>query len=180
MKQLTKEEILHWLDRYNKEEDLYNTGLEEELRANFRKNKFITKENLEKIIEWKFQGRLIGRRKRILNLLTPVKDEFIQKVSKLAFQTEDDEVRLNLLTSIRGVGVALSSVILTFYDPKRYGVVDIHDWRELYGKEPANMFTNHKHTLKFFTKLREIANQTGLTCRDVEKALFKKNLEESK
>lgn len=177
---MNKDEILKWKARYDEEEDLYNTGLEKELRAKFQKNKLITKEDLEKIIEWKFQGRLKGRRKRILNLLSPVKDEFIQQVSKLAFQTEEDEVRLSLLSSIRGIGMALSSVILTFYDPKKYGVVDIHDWRELFGKEPADMFTNHKHTLKFFAKLREIAEKTGLTCRVVEKALFKKNLEESK
>lgn len=177
---MDKEEILKWKARYDKEEDLYNTGLEKELRTKFEKNKFITKEDLEKIIGWKFQGRLIGRRKRILNLLSPVKDEYIQQVSKLAFQAEDDEARLSLLTSIRGVGVALSSVILTFYDPKRYGVVDIHDWRELFGKEPADIFTNHKHILKFFAKLREITEKTGLACRVVEKALFKKNLEESK
>ena len=176
---MNKDEILKWKTRYDNEEDLYNTGLEEELRIKFQKNKFITKEDLERIIEWKFQGRLKGRRKRILNLLSPVKDEFIQQVSNLAFQTEDDGVRLSLLTSIRGVGVALSSVILTFYNPKRYGIVDIHDWRELFGKEPINMFTNHKHTLKFFEKLREVADKTGLTCREVEKALFKKNLEES-
>ena len=74
--------------------------------------------------------------------------------------------------------MALSSVILTFYDPKRYGIIDIHDWRELFGKEPADLFTDYKHTLKFFTKLREIAEETGLTCRVVEKALFMKNLKD--
>ena len=33
---MDKNEILKWLDRYNKEEDLYNTGLEKELRIKFQ------------------------------------------------------------------------------------------------------------------------------------------------
>lgn len=183
MKQLSKDELLHWLDKYNKEEDLYNTGLEEELRIKFQKNRFITKNDLKRIVEWKFQGRLKGRQKRILNLLSSVEDDFIQNVSKLAFQTEDDRTRLSLLSSIRGVGNALSSVILTFFNPNKYGVLDIHDWRELYdkkqGEEPPDLFLNHKRAIDFFQKLREISFETGLCCRDVEKALFKKNLEKS-
>lgn len=183
MKQLTKNELLHWLERYNKEEDLYNTGLEEELRNKFQKYRFMTKDDLLRIVEWKFQGRLKGRQIRIKNLLGSVEDDFIQNVSTLAFQTEDDRTRLSLLSSIRGVGNALSSVILAFFNPKRYGVLDIHDWREIYdkkqGEEPPDLFLNHKRAIDFFQKLREISYGTGLCCRDVEKALFKKNLEES-
>ena len=175
-----KDEILKWLARYDKEEDLYNTGLESGLRVKFQRNRFITKEDLKKIIEWKFQGRLKGRQKRILNLLNPVNDKLVQSVSKLAFKTEDDTIKLKLFCSIRGVGPALSSVILTFFNPNKYGVFDIHVWRELFGKEPRDLFTNHNHIFKFFVKIREIAAKTGLTCREIEKALFKKNLEESK
>jgi hypothetical protein len=177
---MNKNEILKWETVYNKEEELYNPGLEEELRTKFQKDKFVTKKDLEEIVKWKFQGRLKGRGKRILNLLNSVEDEFIQQVSKLAFQAEDDKIRLSLLTSIKVVGVALSSVILTFYDPKRYRIIDIHDWQEMFGKEPADLFTDYKHTLKFFAKLRKIADETGLTCRVIEKALFMKNLKDSR
>jgi len=177
---MDKDEILKWLARYDKEEDLYNTGLEGELRTKFQRNKFITKDDLKRIVKWKFQGRLKGRQIRILNLLSPVEDKFVEDVSKLAFETEDDILKLKLLCSIRGVGPALSSVILTFYNPNKYGVFDIHDWRELFGKEPADLFTNHRYILKFFAEIREISTKTGITCREIEKALFKKNLEESR
>lgn len=177
---MNKDEILKWVDRYNKEEDLFNTSLESELGTKFQKNRYITKDDLERIIEWKFQGQLRGRQTRFKNLLKSVDDDFIQNISKLAFQTEDDKTRLSLLSSIKGVGNALSSVILAFFDPSNYGVLDIHDWRELFGKEPKDLFNNHKRAIDFFLKLREISSQTGLHCRDVEKALFKKNLEESK
>ena len=177
---MDKDEISKWLDRYNKEEDLYNTGLENELGTKFRRNKFITKEDLKKIIKWKFQGRLKGRQKRILNLLNPVENKFVVNVSKLAFGREEDLMKLKLFCSIKGVGPALSSVILTFFDPNKYGVFDIHVWRELYGKEPTDIFSNHNNVLKFFTEIREMSTKIGLTSRQIEKALFKKNLEESK
>ena len=177
---MNKKEIIFWRNKYNKEEDLYNKGLEEELRKKFQKNNQITKSDLAEIIKWKFQGRLKGRQKRILNLLAPVEDSFIREKSSLAFKIRNDKERLNLLSSIRGVGNTLSSVILTFYNPNNYGVLDIHAWRALFGKEPQDLFSNHKDAVKFFNKLREISSNTALPCRDIEKALFKKDLEKTK
>jgi len=177
---MNKKEIIFWRDKYNKEEDLYNKGLEEKLRDKFQKNNQITKSDLVRIIKWKFQGRLLGRQKRILNLSNTVKNSFIKEVSKSVFKTKDDKDRLKILSSIRGVGNALSSVILTFYDPQNYGVLDIHAWRALFGKEPKDLFSNHKKAIKFFNVLRKISLNTGLSCRDIEKALFKKDLEKQR
>ncbi len=153
------------------------TGVEEDLRRKFREKGFVSKEDLKRIIEWKFQGRLYGRQQRVLRLMEGVEDSFIKDMSRLAFKNKDDKTRLNLLTSIRGVGNALSSVILAFYDPQNYGVFDIHAWRGLFGKEPKDLFVNSKRAIEFFTKLREISSKTGLACRDIEKAIFKKDLD---
>ncbi len=177
---MNKDELLFLRNRYDQEEDLYNKSDEEELRKRFHKNRFITKQDLTKIIKWKFQGRLTGRQKRILNLLNDVEESFIEEISKSAFKSKDDGIRLKLLSSIKGVGNALSSVILTFYDPQNYGVLDIHAWRGLFGKEPNDIFSNPDQAMKFFKKLRKISSETGLSCRDIEKAIFKKDLDQSK
>lgn len=174
---MDKKEILYWKERYNKEEDLYSKGEEDYLRSKFRKNKFITKVDLIRIVKWKFQGRLLGRQKRILKLLGKVNDKFIREASKLSFRTPYDELRLRLFSSISGVGYALGSVILTFYDLQNYGVLDIHAWRGIFGKEPNDLFTNIQRPLQFLNKLREISSKTELSCRDIEKAFFKRDLE---
>ena len=75
------------------------------------------------------------------------------------------------------VGPAVASTILTFYNPKEYGVFDIHIWRELFGKEPKNLFTTENY-LKLLAELRGLANKYGLDTRIVEKAFFKKNIDE--
>jgi len=129
-------------------------------------------------VKWKFQGRLEGRQKRILKFLNTVDDEFIIDLSRLAFKAKDDNKRVQLLCTIDGVGTAVASTILAFYNPENYGVFDIHVWRELFGKEPNSLFTDTKNVFRFFERLREIALKTELTCRDIEKALFKKNLDE--
>lgn len=177
---MDREFLIFWRDKYDREEDLYNKGDEEELRRKFQENQYITKDDLIKTIEWKFQGRLTGRQKRILKILKPVDDEYIIDISKLVFKVSDDEKRVKLLCTINGVGTAVASTILTFYDPENYGVFDIHAWRELFGKEPKSLFTDIRNVIKFFERLREIGKKTKLPCRDVEKALFKKNYDESK
>lgn len=171
--------IIFYRDKYDREEDQYTRGDEKDLRDRLRQNNHLTKEDLMQIIKWKFQGRLAGRQKRFLRMIEDANDPFIRNVSKLAFEAADDETRIKLFCVIKGIGTALTSVILAFYDPDNYGIMDIHSWRELFGKEPNDLFSSHRYLLRFLNKLREISKEVDLHCRDIEKALFKKNLDES-
>jgi len=177
---MDKKSIISWRKKYDKEEDLYTKGEEEELRAKFQKNKFMTKDDLKRIVKWKFQGKLEGRQKRILKLLENVDGKFIKGISRLAFETKNDKERIKLFCVIEGIGPAVASVILAFYDPENYGVFDIHAWDELFGERLKDLFSNINHLIHFFEKVREISRRVNMPCRDVEKALFKKNYDESK
>lgn len=179
---MSRGQVTFWIEKYDKEEDQYNTGLEQQLGDKLRRTRVLTKGELSQIIEWKFQGRLLGRRKKILNLISDVPDEFIGKTSSESFNEHDERVRIGKLMGryggIRGVGPAIASVVLTFFDPKNYGVFDIHAWRELMGRQPEDLFTLD-NLMRFLTKLREEAIRLQLDARLVEKAYFKKNLDES-
>jgi hypothetical protein len=172
---MNREEIIFWRDKYDREEDKYVTGTEEELRAKFRENRHATKEDLEKIIKWKFQGRLAGRQKMNLTRISRVEDWVIKKITGLAFEMPTDKLKLKLLTAIDGVGASVASVILTFYDPDNYGVLDFHAWHGLYNND-KKIFTEQE-CLRYFKDLRAKAREVGLPCRDVEKAIFKKDLD---
>ena len=184
MGSLTKEQIACWSKKYDDEEDLDNSNLEQELGDKLRRTKELTKDELKQIIEWKFQGRLLGRRKRSLNIISPIPDDFVRKVTREAFNEQDERLRIRKLMGryggIAGVGPAIASVILTFYDPENYGVYDIHAWRELFGKDPADLFTNFDQLMTFLARLKNEAKQMGCNVRIVEKAYYKKNLDESK
>jgi hypothetical protein len=174
---MQKEELLQWIHVYDQETSQSDARIEQELRQRFQSNQNMTKQDLQHVIEWKFSGRLQGRRKRVLQLIEDLDETFIHELSALVFKYENDEIRLKLLTTIRGIGNALSSVILAFYDPHHYGVLDIHAWRELFHEpEPYDIFVSYKQAIRFLQRLREISSNTGLSCRDIEKAYFMKNM----
>ena len=124
--------------------------------------------------------RVTREKKRILKLVDETEDGLIQKTCNRVFSltTNDDTTRVKSLGDLNGVGPALASAILTFYDPKKYAVFDIHIWREMRGKEPKNLFTARNY-LKLLADLRRIASDYNLDVRTVEKALFKKNVDKT-
>ena len=175
---MEKEEILNWNAKYDKDHPWW-TQKEKELGDKLRRSKVLTKDDLIKIVEWKFQT-LPGRKKRVLGLVAKNDDAEVRRVSSEFFRFDSKIASYNVerLVRIGGVGPAVASTILSFYNPKEYGIFDIHVWRELFGKEPKNLFTT-KNYLRLLTKLRQIACKYDLAVRTVEKALFKKNLDES-
>ncbi len=183
MSYLSREQVLSWSQKYDKEEDLYNTGLEQDLGDKLRRTQELTRQELDRIVGWKFQGRLVGRRNLTLKRISVVDDAFIRRVSNESFNEQDDRMRIKKLmgrsNGIAGVGLALATVILTFYDPRNFGVYDIHAWREMFGKEPNDLFSNIENLVKFLERLREEARTMELNARVVEKAYFKKNMDES-
>jgi len=150
---------------------------EKELGKKIRKEKEIGKETLYEIVRWKFSS-LPGRIKRTFNLLEETSDEIIRRTTRKALSDNllEDEKRIKELRKIKGIGISLASVILTFCDPERYCIYDIHVVRELYGKEPKYMFTNNKYYFKLLQDLRDLGQKTGLNVRTIEKALFLKNI----
>jgi hypothetical protein len=173
---MTKEELIYWLKKYNSEEDLYNKGEEKKLGEKFRQNNYIEKEDLINVLKWKFQGPLVGRQKMNIERVNKIDDLFIEEVSSLAFKTSNDQLKFKLLSCIDGVGLSVASVILSFYNPKNYGILDIHSWRGLFNeKEPKNIFASIKPSLKFLQELRSISKKYNMACREIEKAYFKED-----
>jgi len=177
-KKVEKQEIVAWSERYDEQHPWW-VEKEKRLGEKLRQRGELTKEDLIRIVEWKFQS-LPGRKKRILSLVAQNQDGVIRSVSSsvLKLPREHDYEKIGKLTSLHGVGPAIASTILTFHDPKNYGVFDIHVWRELFGKETQPLFTT-RNCLTLLSKLRELAGKHYLDVRMIEKALFKKNIHRS-
>lgn len=173
----SKEEILRWRDEYNKCEDSFTKGIEESLRLKFQQQGYATWEDIELLFRWKF-AEMPGRLKRSLNLLGKVLPDEVRAATSASFSSSDDLTKLRLLLGskggIKGVGVAVASVALTFHDPQNYAIIDIHSWREIFGKEENAAF-NEKEFSRFLCEVRRVSQLHGIPCRDVEKALFRRN-----
>jgi hypothetical protein len=175
---LAKSEFEKWLKKYSDVETKYPREVEKRLTDSFQSKGYASKKEIVELVTWKFEANK-HRLKRELNLIERVPEEQIIEKTRSAFQSTNEEEMIETLKSISGFGNAVCSVALTFHNPNRYCIFDIHAWRELFGREPAYYHTT-KALIEFFEEVRSISKGTGLTCREVEKALFIKNYLESK
>jgi len=152
--------------RYYKTEDYLFGGMANGIKA--RSPIYNTLEELLYITFWKSPRNLHS-----------VKDNDsgeVIEITKVAFSTEDEEKKIKVLTSefqgkrLKGVGVAISSAILTIVDPNRYGVIDFHAWRALYG-EKQSLFSVADY-LRYLKDIRKEAEEEGVTPRQIDKGLL--------
>jgi hypothetical protein len=106
----------------------------------------------------------------------------IRRVSRAVFSTASEERRVELLTSLRGVGLPMASAILTLTDPQKYGVIDIRVWQILYdcgavGVNRSGRGFTVSNWIKYIEELRYWAEAMGVRARDVERALFEQHRE---
>ncbi len=175
--ELGKAEILRLADAYDHAFPQW-ARREEALGHQLRTERELGLEGLREIVEWKFVT-LPGRITRTRNLLRVHSDTFIRSLTRqaLALPLDQEAARIHDLRRIRGIGVSLASVILTFYDPEHYCIYDIHVMREVYGPEPRSMFVSSQHYLRLLRDLRARSQRLHLSVRTLEKALFQKNIE---
>ena len=106
----------------------------------------------------------------------------IRRVSIKLFAAECEKQKVELLTSLKGVGVPTAAAILTLTDPQDYGVIDIRVWQLLYqygavATRPSGVGFSTENWLEFLERLRYWARKFNVTVRDVERALFEHHKE---
>jgi hypothetical protein len=101
----------------------------------------------------------------------------IRAVSRAILATRSERRRMELLTSLRGVGVPIASAILTLLDPRRYGVLDIRCWQLLFATRSVT--TNRRgqaftlpQWLDYLAALRLHARRLNVPARTIEYTLF--------
>jgi hypothetical protein len=101
----------------------------------------------------------------------------VRAVSRAVLATRSERRRMELLTSLRGVGVPIASAILTLIDPRRYGVLDIRAWQLLFAmRSVAANRRGQGFTIPqweaYLTALRHHARRLNVTARTIEYTLF--------
>ena len=143
-----------------------------ELYKQFRhlkKQGYLTKKELLDILRWKSP--------RPLKQYESNEEKMVREITKLAFAAKNDVLKLHILTALNGVNYPAASAILMFYDPKKYPVLDIRVWKQLYAAKlvninPRGQNFSLKQCGEFLTVIRKLARELNLTARQVEKRLF--------
>jgi hypothetical protein len=174
-----KADFLLWSRKYDKALG-WQAQRERELGAKFRKNKVLSCKDLASIVEWKFNDD-VERQTRSLALVARNDEATVNRLSSQALSIPgcEDGYRMNCLTLLEGVSPILSSVILTFFDPKQYCILDTFTWKALLGNVPPNMQTTQNY-LVLLSAIRKTAAKQKLDVRIIDKALFKKGFDEAK
>ena len=171
-----KKSVARWCKRFDRVQGI--SRVEHDIGLKLAKTEQLSKADLKKMVKWKFDffsGRMEAELKRVQN--TPEKN--IVDAFDRAIEAPNELSRVNELDALPGIGPAMASVILSFYDPLNYGVIDIHAWRELFGKEPKG-FPSQTDLVQFLNELRRLARIHRMPARDIEKALFERDYEKSK
>ncbi len=177
MSYVDKADFLTWSRKYDKSFG-WQAQRERELGAKFRKAKVLTLADLASVVEWKFKEEQ-EKRVRILELVARNDEATVSRLSSqaLSIPSCEDAYRMNCLTLLEGVSPVLASVILAFFDPHQYGILDVHVWKPVLGNPPPNLYQT-LYYIKLLTALRKTAAKHNLDVRTIDKALYKKSVDE--
>jgi hypothetical protein len=144
-----------------------------------RKPMFLDKSDFESILKWKLRNQF-GRQLKLRELNT---DEIIQKITKVVFEIEhanwsyETELRLKILTSIKGVEIPIASAVLTLTNPDKYAVVDFRVWRQLFGV--AKSFYTVADYLKYLGVIKDLSIKYDLRLQQIDMAIWQYDIEQN-
>jgi hypothetical protein len=138
-------------------------------KLNSRKEKFLDSKEFEQILCWKLDTQAHrSKQLRIVNvdgLVIPItKAYFNLKSENFEYETE---VKIKLLTSLKGVGTPLASAVMAITEPQKYCIVDSVLWEFIFNEEKSSFTTNDY--LKFHKVIIELSKKLD---RDVQKTEF--------
>jgi hypothetical protein len=174
-----KADFLKWSRKYDKAYG-WQAQRERELGSRFRKAKVLTQKDLAAVVEWKYKSDP-ERFERTLALVARNDEATVNRASSqaLSIPSCDDGYRVNCLMTLEGMTPVLASIILAFFDPKQYCILDVNVWKRLLGNAPPNVLSSQNY-LKLLEAIRKTAAKQNLDVRVIDKALYKKSLDVAK
>jgi len=133
---------------------------------------YLTGLEFDQILKWKLRGQY-GRQQASRSLNT---EDVIRAVTNLALNiTHNDqdyelELRMGLLTCLRGVGIPVGSAILALVFPEKYAVIDFRGWRQLIGDLKSSFsLSDYK---RYMTEIRRLALELNWLPEEVDLAIW--------
>lgn len=105
-------------------------------------------------------------------------EEAIEKISRLAYQMEDDPfIQISLLRSFKGVAVPRASCLLAWVFPEKYPVIDWRAWKVLhrYGlvnRNPEGRNLQPDHWVDYLKVVQDLANRRKKTPMLIDRWLW--------
>jgi len=165
----TKDQITKYARRYDecakaKPQDKIIEEEMKDLLDKRGKQKWIGKDELIKIADWKAPGR-------IRHLCDKNEREEIKNITRKALAVNTDHrARTDHLLKLHGVRYPMASVILHFAFPHEYPILDRRAIWSLRGEKQLK--DSFKDWDKYCKKILDIVKSTGCKIREIDKALW--------
>lgn len=167
---------------YTKDKDWLRTSALKDEVQNFKRlhpGEGLPRILFDEIVDWKLRSQ----RARVERHLEKITDDLVLDITAAAFSVkhadieELDRVRINLLMALPGVGLGISSAILTLYHPHLYGIIDFRAWDEVNNVEPHSPSLTRTftiaHLVEYLRLIRNYSAQSSLPPQLIDFALWK-------
>ena len=156
------------IKKLNAISSMYSYGRSElEVLENAQKIKnrgYLTKKELQIIGEWKTP--------RSKSRIASNTEDYIKEVTQIAFSTDSEKLRIEILNLLTGVSWPTASVLLHFYHTDSYPIID---FRALYSLNCEHI-KPQDYKFEFWQKYtdftRGLANQANVDMRTLDQALW--------
>jgi hypothetical protein len=149
----------YWAARYS---DSQSDDAVAEVAQRARERGYLTRADFLQIARWKSP-----RSKPASESNT---EEYVREVTRIAFSTSSERLRIGVLTLLEGVSWPTASAILHLAYPDRYPILDVRAlWSLGYDSPPIYNFAFWE---AYTAYTREQAERCGLTMRDFDRALW--------
>ena len=152
-----------WIDAWAAEYGDYDSARVEDLFGKARP----TYDDIERVYRWK-SSRSVG------HFLTNDSEHVVSAV-RSALRANDDAAALAWVETLNGVKARTGSALLAIFRPDRYTVMD---WRARQTLEAFGYLEDLRRASwtnvwpGYMSRCREIASRTGVTLRDLDRALW--------
>lgn len=159
--------INKWKKRYDED---YIGGDDEEYKNIFKKVSeelslgTISKATFIEILNWKTP--------RLKGIVKLDKFNYYEEGIKMALDAPDDQ-KLSILDDLYGIGVPTASTILHFIYPSKFPIMDVRTAETLHDFDYLKKDTRSDENYVLFCEvIRNIAQESNCTLREVDKAIF--------
>lgn len=133
---------------------------------------YLTKKELQIIGEWKTP--------RSKSRIASNSEDYIKEITQIAFSTDNEKLRIEILNLLTGVSWPTASVLLHFYHIDRYPIID---FRALYSLSSEHI-KPQDYRFEFWQKYTEftrgLADQADVDMRTLDQALWQYSKENLK
>lgn len=141
-----------------------DSSVENQLRSWFSKHRHLDKSTFLALRNWKSN--------RGVKFAAQNSPEVIEEITHFALTAKTEEARVEILRTLKGVDYPVASAILHFAFPDQYSIIDFRAIDSLEWEPPKHNQYDFAYWMKYTSKIRGIAAQTGLPIRTIDKALW--------